>query len=63
MACPSCEVTVRDMTDAAVAERAKSLAIRSVPAVVINGVPADCCSGRGVDEDTLRAAGLGRRLA
>jgi len=61
-ACPSCEVTVHDMKDINVAKRAKSLGIRSVPSVVIDGSLADCCSGRGVDEQVLRAAGLGRAI-
>ncbi|MEW6351072.1 MAG: thioredoxin family protein [Thermodesulfobacteriota bacterium] len=60
--CASCEVTVLDMNDAKVAERAKTLGIRSVPAVVIDGKVADCCSGRGPDIDALRAAGLGQPL-
>jgi glutaredoxin 3 len=60
VACSSCEVTVHDMNDVEVGERAKKLGIRSVPAVVINGRLADCCAGRGVDEAVLRAAGLGR---
>jgi predicted RNA-binding Zn-ribbon protein involved in translation (DUF1610 family) len=59
VACPSCGVEVLDMRDPAVAARAKTLGIRSVPAVVIDGQLADCCQGRGVDLDTLRAAGLG----
>ncbi len=62
MACSSCEVTVLDMNDAAVAERAKSLGVQSVPAVAVNGVLADCCQGRGINEDSLRAAGLGQPL-
>ena len=37
MACPSCDVTVLDMHNPEVARRAKSLGIRTVPAVVING--------------------------
>lgn len=60
VACPSCEVTVLDMKNSDVASRAKSLGIRSIPAVLINGKLADCCSGRGPDERTLRAAGLGQ---
>jgi glutaredoxin len=60
IACPPCEITVHDMHDAAVAKRAKALGIGSVPAVVINGMLADCCAGRGVDETTLRAAGIGQ---
>jgi glutaredoxin 3 len=62
VACPSCEVTILDMKNPAVASRAKHLGIRSVPAVVINGMLADCCTGRGPDEATLRAAGLGQPL-
>lgn len=33
-----------------------------LPAVVIEGALADCCAGRGPDERTLRAAGLGQAL-
>ncbi len=62
LACSSCEIAVLDMHDRAVAARAKYLGIRSVPAVAINGVLADCCAGRGPDENTLRAAGLGQPL-
>jgi glutaredoxin len=62
LACPSCEVTVLDMRKADVAKRARELGVRSVPAVAINGRLAGCCTGRGVDEATLRAAGLGRPL-
>ena len=58
-ACPSCEVSILDMHDAAVAERARQLGVRSVPAVAIDGQLAGCCAGRGPDEATLRAAGLG----
>jgi glutaredoxin len=62
IACPSCDVAVLDMKDAAVAQRAKALGIRSVPAVVIDGKLAACCAGRGPDEAALRAAGLGQRI-
>jgi glutaredoxin 3 len=60
LACPSCEVDVLDMRDIAVAKRAKALGVRSVPAVAINGQLAGCCAGRGVDEASLRDAGLGQ---
>ena len=63
VACPSCEVTVLDMKQPDVASRARRLGIRSVPAVFINGELADCCTGRGPDEQTLRAAGLGQPLS
>ena len=59
LACASCEVTVLDMKNPDVAKRAKNLGIGSVPAVVIDGRLADCC-GRGLNEETLKAAGLGQ---
>lgn len=63
IACPSCEVTILDMKDQAVAARARTLGIESVPAVAIDGQLADCCTGRGVDEATLRRAGVGQPLS
>lgn len=63
IACESCDVTILDMRQKDVAARAKELGIRSVPAVVINGKLADCCSGRGPQEQVLRAEGLGVRLS
>lgn len=60
LACPSCDVAVLDMHDITVAQRAKALGVRSVPAVAINDQLAGCCVGRGVDEASLRAAGLGQ---
>jgi glutaredoxin len=62
VAYPSCDVIVLDMHDSEVAERAKALGVRSVPAVAIDGKLAECCTDRGVDEQVLRAAGLGRPL-
>ncbi len=61
-ACPSCEVSILDMSDPNVASRARSLGVRSVPAVAVDGKLADCCAGRGPDETVLRAAGLGRPI-
>jgi glutaredoxin len=62
IACPSCEVSVLDMKEPAVAKRAMSLGVRSVPAVVIDGKLADCCTGRGPDGAVLRAAGVGQAI-
>ncbi len=59
-ACPSCDVVVLDMKTIEVAKRAKALGIRSVPAVVIEGMVSSCCTERGVDLNVLRAAGLGQ---
>jgi hypothetical protein len=60
LACGSCEVSILDMNDSNVAKRAKSLGIHAVPAVAIDGQLVECCSGRGIDEASLRAAGLGQ---
>jgi hypothetical protein len=57
---PAWEVIVHDMKKIEVAKRAKALNIHSVPAVVIEGMLASCCAGRGVDLEVLRATGLGR---
>ncbi|MCI0401477.1 MAG: thioredoxin family protein [Gammaproteobacteria bacterium] len=62
IACPSCEVSVLNMNEPAVAKRAKELGVRSVPAVAIDGALASCCEGRGPDEATLRTAGLGQPI-
>jgi glutaredoxin 3 len=62
IACPSCRITVLDMKDPAVADRARALGARSVPAVAVDGVLAACCAGGGPDVDALRAAGIGRAL-
>ena len=59
-ACPSCEVQVLDMKAPEARRRAAELGVGSVPAVAIDGRLADCCAGRGVDPDVLRAAGLGQ---
>jgi len=58
LACDECEISVLDMHDAQVAKRAKELGVRSIPAVVLDGRLASCCTGGGIDESSLRAAGL-----
>ena len=59
ISCPSCEVEVLDMRQPDVALKAKKYGIQSVPGVVIDGKLADCCVGRGPEESSLRAGGLG----
>ena len=50
----SSQVIVNKMTDARVLARAEKSGIRSVPAVVIDGKLASCCTGRGVDVQVLK---------
>ncbi len=59
-ACPTCEVKVLNIKDPKVAARAKSLGIRSIPAVAVDGVLAGCCADRGVDISELERLGLGK---
>jgi hypothetical protein len=63
VACPSCEVRVLDMNDVNVARKAQALGINRVPAIVIDGKLAACCSTKAPDEATLRQLGLGRPAA
>jgi len=58
LACDECKVTVLDMHEPKVANRAKELGIHSIPAVALDGQLATCCTGRGISEASLRAAGL-----
>jgi glutaredoxin 3 len=59
IACPSCETEVLDMREPQVAAKAKQLGISRVPAIVIDGKLAQCCVASAVDENALRAAGIG----
>ena len=56
--CSSCEVTVLNMNEESVFQRAKALGINRVPAVVIDGKLADCCALAAPDEQSLRATGI-----
>lgn len=62
MASECCDVRILDMHDAEVARRAKSLSVRSVPAVAVDGKLLACCAGRGPSENELKAAGVGQAL-
>ena len=61
-ACPSCEVEVLDMHQPSVAASAEAYSVRSVPAEAVDGALPGCWAGRGVDEATLRAVGVGTPL-
>ncbi len=59
---PSCDIEVLDLNKPGISDRAKALGIKSLPAVVVDGKPADCCSNRGIDESVLKAAGIGSAI-
>ena len=62
IACPSCDVSILDMHNNDISQRAKALGIHRVPAVVIDGKLADCCLVSAPDKQSLRAAGIGRSI-
>ena len=50
------EVVIHDMHESETASKAKGYGVRSVPAVVVDGKLAECCTGRGPEEQVLRSA-------
>jgi glutaredoxin 3 len=50
------EVVVYDMRQSEAASRAKQYGVHSIPGIVIDGKLANCCAGRGPDENVLRSA-------
>jgi glutaredoxin len=50
------DVVVHDMHQERIASRAAQHGVRSLPAVMIDGKLAGCCSGRGVEERVVREA-------
>ena len=50
------EVVVYDMHQEHIANRAAQSGVRSLPAVMIDGKLAGCCSDRGVEERIVRDA-------
>ncbi len=60
VACPSCELHVRDVRmDRAARAKGTEHGLQRVPAVVVDGKVARCCDRRGVDLDALRELGVG----
>lgn len=57
--CSSSEMEVLDMNKPEVARRAKALGISRVPAIVVDGKLLECCAAGPIDEQVLRAAGVG----
>jgi len=62
LACDSCNVRTVHLQDDDGQERAEEVGVETVPAVAVDGTLANCCQGRGVEEEALRAAGIGTPL-
>ena len=50
------DIEIRDTHDPGVAAAASDYGIRRLPAIVVDGRLADCCAGRGPDEEALTRA-------
>lgn len=60
MACPRCEVSVLDLKEKGVMERARAIGVVSAPTVAVDGRIIDCCERGKVDRAALVAAGVGQ---
>ncbi len=63
MACSSCEVIVYDVSKPCdtkeCLQKVEQYDIKSLPAVVVNGVLLNCCQNQGVSESELLKVGVG----
>ncbi len=59
LACEHCDVQVLDLKTDIAQGKAEQYGVTRVPAVVVDGVLADCCQSKGVDAEALRALGVG----
>lgn len=63
IACSFCEVVVYDLSKPCESQecvqKVKQYSIKSLPAVVVNGVLLNCCQSQGVSVNQLTGAGLG----
>jgi len=61
LACPSCEVTIYDLSKNGM-DKAKEYGVNSVPTVVVDGRIAECCIRGKPNAESLKAAGIGQSL-
>lgn len=64
--CRDCDIVIYDLNKGCETnecrDKARMYGVKSLPAVVIDGKLADCCSNRGINVETLKQAGLGVAL-
>lgn len=65
-ACSNCEVTVYNLADLCESrvclDKVSAYGIKTLPAVVVNGILLSCCQNSGVTESALRSAGVGHAV-
>lgn len=60
LAGPECSIKVHDLrNEPSAMEAAKRRGVQRVPSVAVDGKLAECCTSGPVDDQVLRAAGLG----
>jgi len=62
LACPSCEVTIYDLSkdnNKEIQNRATRYGVKRIPAVAVNGKLLECCETGSISENSLRQAGVG----
>lgn len=63
LACPDCEITVHDLRQPdGAADKSAEYGIKTVPAIVVDGLLVSCCQNTGPNRDELAAAGVGQQL-
>ena len=62
MACPSCDVTVYDLSKGEGLNRARELGVAAVPSVAVNGMFCACCDRQPIDMKALQDMGIGQPL-
>ena len=62
LACPSCEVTIYDLSkdnNKEIQNRATRYGVKRIPAVAVNRKLLECCETGSISENSLRQAGVG----
>lgn len=64
MACGSCEVVIYNLSQPCETkeclEKVKTYGIKALPAIAVDGKLLNCCLNKGISEEELRKAGIGK---
>ena len=64
MACSSCEVVIYNLSQPCETkeclDKVKTYGIKSLPAIAVNGKLLNCCQNKGISEEELLNAGIGK---
>lgn len=64
MACSSCEVVIYNLSQPCETkeclEKVKTYGIKALPAIAVNGKLLSCCQNKGISDEELQNAGIGK---